>query len=183
MRPPRFLPAGPAVAALALAVALAGCGSASRSSTAPTVAPSAPATGAGPTATATPLTTAAGSGPGHTVPVTAPAPAPVTGGGPTVAPYVPSAPQASPDAAAGALVRYWAAADRAGASSVAAPAAVSALFANAYPAGYLQARGCTDASTDPGTCTYRNTATDGIYQFGVSRAAGGWYVTAVTPES
>ena len=183
-RPP--LPFRLAVAAVAAAVVAGGCTSSTRFATDPPPSPTS-GTGSGPTVTATPLTTAPGSGPGRTVPVTAPAPAPITGGT-TVAPYRPSAPQSSPDAAAGALVQFWSTADRAGAATVAAPTAVSTLFAIAYPAGYLQARGCTDAGTDPGTCTYRNTATNGIYQFGVSRtagsqSAGGWYVTAVTPES
>lgn len=56
------------------------------------------------------------------------------------------------------------------------------MFAQPYPRGYLQARGCTTGA-NPGTCTYRNTKTDGIYEIQVTSGASGWYVTAVIPES
>ena len=76
----------------------------------------------------------------------------------------------------------WASGDRALAASIAAPDAVAALFAQPYPAGYLQARGCTDGA-NPGTCTYRNTRTDGIYEIEVTSGASGWYVSGVRPET
>lgn len=132
---------------------------------------------------------ACSSGRGSSSPVvTAPATtAPVTTPATTVAPpttvYAPTAPQATPDGAAARLVSAWSSGDRAEAASVAAPAAVTALLAVPYPTGSVQSRGCTDATTDPGTCTYRNTSTETLYQFTVTRAAGGWYVSAVTPES
>lgn len=96
--------------------------------------------------------------------------------------WAPSAPQPSPDAAAARLVSAWSTANQALAATVAAPAAVSALFAQPYPAGYLQARGCTSGAS-PATCTYRNTKTNGIYEIEVSSGTGGWYVSSVTPES
>lgn len=97
--------------------------------------------------------------------------------------FAPASPQRSPDAAAAALVSAWGRADRAEASSVASPAAVATLFAIAYPSGRIQARGCTDASVNPGTCTYRNTETEGIYEVTVVEGSSGWYVSAVTPET
>lgn len=111
--------------------------------------------------------------------------APTTVAPTTVAPpaYTPTAPQPSPDDAAARLIDDWSAADRAGAAAIAAPAAVQTLFAVAYPAGWIQPRGCTAASTNPGTCTYRNTETNGIYEITVNRIPAGWYVSAVTPES
>ena len=105
---------------------------------------------------------------------------------PTTAPpttvWSPSAPQPSPDAAAARLISAWAGANQALATTVASPNAVSTLFAQPYPAGYLQARGCTQGA-NPGTCTYRNTRTNGIYEVQVSQGAGGWYVSSVIPET
>ncbi len=119
----------------------------------------------------TPATTA----PAPTTTTTAPPPPTTT--------WAPTAAQATPDAAAARLIDQWSTGDRAGAASVAAPAAVQTLFALPYPAGWVQPRGCTAASTNPGTCTYRNTETNAIYEITVNRAATGWYVSAVTPES
>ncbi len=101
---------------------------------------------------------------------------------PTTTVWVPTAPQATPDAAAAVLVNAWATANRATASTVAAPAAVATLFALPYPAGNLQPRGCTEG-VNPGTCTYRNTATEGIYELNVTQRSNGWYVSSVTPEA
>lgn len=108
---------------------------------------------------------------------TAPATAPPT----TV--YKPASPQPSPDSAAAALVADWAAGSRAAAATVAAPAAVTAVFRAPYPAGEMQARGCTDPGTNPGTCTYADQATGSLYEFAVVRGAGGWYVSALSVES
>lgn len=77
----------------------------------------------------------------------------------------------------------WGDGNRTEAAQIASPAAIAALFAVPYPAGYLQSRGCTDPSTNPGTCTYRNTRTDGIYEITVIESPSGWYVSAVTPET
>ena len=97
--------------------------------------------------------------------------------------YAPSSPQPSPDAAAAALVDDWSTGNRSGADAVAAPDAVAALFAQPYPAGYLQSRGCTDPSTNPGTCTYANRETGGLYEIGVTRTGTAWYVSTVNVES
>lgn len=104
-----------------------------------------------------------------------------TGASPTTV-YQPSKPQTSPDAAAAALVSDWASGSRAAAATVASPQAVSTLFAIPYPGANLQNRGCTDSTTNPGTCTYRNTDTNGLYEIGVSDAGRGWYVSSVTAE-
>lgn len=96
--------------------------------------------------------------------------------------WAPTAPQRSPDAAAARLVSAWSTGDRALAGSVAAPGAVGTLFSQPYPAGYLQGRGCTEGA-NPGTCTYRNTRTNGIYEIDVASGASGWYVSGVRVET
>ncbi|HEX4864777.1 MAG TPA: hypothetical protein VFV02_11930 [Acidimicrobiales bacterium] len=90
--------------------------------------------------------------------------------------------QPSPDAAAARLVSAWSSGNRGAAIAVASPQAVDTLFAQPYPVGYLQSRGCT-AGANPATCTYRNTKTDGIYEIGVTSGPTGWYVSSVTPET
>jgi hypothetical protein len=100
----------------------------------------------------------------------------------TTTTYAPTAPQSSPDGAAAQLVAAWRMGDRAGARTDANAPAVTALFSIPYPAGELQDRGCTDPSVSPGTCTYRNLATDGIYEISVTKAPSGWYVSSVTYE-
>jgi hypothetical protein len=145
---------------LALALAVSGCGGSGSTSAPSTTAP-APAT--------TPPTTRPTTGP----PVTTP---------PTTI-WKPSAPQASPDAAAAALVDAWAAGNRATAGSVATPAVVSSLFAVPYPGpGLAMSRGCSTAFP-PVKCTYGPpggaSPNDVIYEFSVSRTSGGWYVSAV----
>jgi len=79
-------------------------------------------------------------------------------------------------------VSAWSSVNQALAATVASPAAVSTLFAQTYPAGYLQARGCTSGAS-PATCTYRNTRTNGIYEIEISSGSGGWYVSSVTAET
>lgn len=100
----------------------------------------------------------------------------------TTTAWAPTAPQTTPDDAAARLVAAWSAGNQAEALSVAAPAATSVLLALPYPSGYLQSRGCTEGA-NPGTCTYRNTRTDGIYEIQVTSGPSGWYVSAVTPET
>lgn len=100
----------------------------------------------------------------------------------TTTAWAPTAAQPSPDAAASHLISAWSTNNRSAAAAVASPQAVQTLFAQPYPVGYLQARGCTSGAS-PATCTYRNTKTDGIYEIGVSSGASGWYVSSVTPES
>jgi hypothetical protein len=97
--------------------------------------------------------------------------------------YRPTNAQSTPDAAAAALVEDWGAGTRAAAATLAAPAAISALFAQAYKPGGLQARGCTDPSANPGTCTYADQSTGSLYQFAVTKIPAGWYVSSVTVES
>lgn len=106
----------------------------------------------------------------------------------TTLPWAPTAPQTTPEAAAARLVSAWSTGDHSLANTIASPSAVATLLAIAYPSGYLQARGCTQGA-NPGTCTYRNTRTNGIYEitvtFGTSGTSGssGWYVSSVTPET
>ncbi len=155
----------PAVAGLAATVGVVtGCG-ASHSSTTPTT-----AAATSPTSTAT---TAASS-------TTTSTPAPRTT---TTTVWKPTTPEPSPDAAAYRLIETWAAGDRGSARSVATPAAVDTLFRYRFPPGALQARGCTDPTVSPGTCTYRDTRTDSLYQFNVVHGRAGWYVQSVVPET
>ena len=97
--------------------------------------------------------------------------------------YAPTHLQTTPDAAAAALISAWSSGNRATAATGATPAAVATLFAQPYPAQYIQARGCTAASDNPGTCTYANRQSGSLYEIGVTQVAAGWYVTSVTVES
>ncbi len=97
--------------------------------------------------------------------------------------WKPAAPQASPDAAAAALVDAWAADNRATAGSVASPEAVNSLFAVPYPGPDLaMSRGCSTAFP-PVKCTYGPpggaSPNDAIYEISVSQTPGGWYVSSV----
>ena len=150
------------LALAALVLALSGC-SASSPNAATTTTTSTSTTSPAPSTRVQPTTTAA--------PTTT-----------TTTVYAPTKPASTPDAAAAELIGDWASGSQAAAATIAAPSAVSALFAAPYPAGAVQARGCTDPSVNPGTCTYRNTQTEGLYELGVSTVAGGWYVSAVTVE-
>lgn len=102
--------------------------------------------------------------------------------------YSPSAPQPTPEAAAGLLVHFWAANDRAGAGTIAAPPAVASLLNGPFPGpSNAQSRGCSDTNTPPVTCTYGPTANanqnSALYQITVANSGKGWYVTAVQVES
>ena len=129
-------------------------------------------TGAG-----TPTTTAS------TVPASTTSAPPTTRKVTTTTVYAPTHLQTTPDAAAAALIAAWSTGSRATAATGATPAAVSTLFAQPYPAGFLQARGCTAASDNPGTCSYANRQSGSLYQIVVTQIAAGWYVTSVTVES
>ncbi|HVA03746.1 MAG TPA: hypothetical protein VMU64_08340 [Acidimicrobiales bacterium] len=100
----------------------------------------------------------------------------------TAAPVIPPAPQPTAEAAANALVGYWASGNRTTALRVATPQAVSTLFAVKYPSGLAINRGCTSAFP-PIICTFG--APGGgpinapIYQLYESQAPGGWYVGSV----
>ena len=146
--------------------------------------------GGGPAASAGPAATSTGPPTGPAVPSPTPSttpPAASTTSTPVTAPpttvYTPTAPADSPDGAAAALVEAWARANPTQAAATASPAARQALFAGPYPAGQIEARGCTAASTSPGTCTYADLATGTLYEIGVLHLAGGWYVSSVTVES
>lgn len=142
-------------AALTLPLALAGCGKGGHS---------------------TPPTTPPTTAPAPTTTTTTPAPATTV--------YTPSAPQSSPDDAAGQLVQLWASGNRSGAASIASPAAVASLFAAPYPgAGLAIDRGCGDT---PMVCTFGPPGganpNDAIYELFVNQTAKGWYVGSVTVE-
>ncbi len=148
-----------ATVAAALGLAVAACGGTSPSSSTTTTERPAPVTSAPPTTTV-----------------------PTTVGVTTTTTFSPTAPQPSAAAAAAALVTDWGRQDRAGAESVASPAAVAALFAVTGRA--LQFRGCSDQSL-PITCTYadRSSATGVLYEVNADPApGGGWYVTSVQIE-
>jgi hypothetical protein len=145
---------------LGLGLALSGCGHGGPSSAPSTTSPVPPATSPpAPTTTAPPVT------------------APAT----TV--WKPSAPQASPAAAAAALVSAWEVGNRTTAATVATPEAVATLFAVAYPgAGLAIPRGCSAAFL-PIVCTYGPpggaSPNDAIYELKVSTLPAGWYVSSV----
>ena len=150
--------------ALLLGVALTACGG-SAHGTASTAAP--PPTGPPPT----------NPPPASTAPTVPPLTAPPT------TRWTPRAAQASPDAAAAALVNAWADGDRAVAATVAAPGAVAALFAVPYPgAGLALSRGCSTGFPRI-VCTYGPPGgaapTDAVFEVSVAQDAAGWYVTSV----
>lgn len=120
-------------------------------------------------------------GSGSAAPTTVPTTAAATTTSSTIPPttvFQPSAPQASQDAAASHLVAAWQAGDRATALTAAAPAAVTALFSQPYPAGGLQARGCSNAVAGPSSCIYRILANGNLIDISVLSGPGGWYASA-----
>ncbi len=138
------------------------------------------------------LLTACSSAPSHTplAVTTTSSVAPATSAAPTTpatAPpttvYSPATPQPSPDGAAAALISDWSTGNRTAAAAVASPPAVAGLFAHPYPGGYLQARGCTDPSANPGTCTYADRNSGSLFEIGVTHLPAGWYVSTVNVES
>ena len=169
-RPLRAPWARAAIGLLGLGLALSGCGhrgpSSAPATTSPTPpAPSPPATS--PTATSPPAPTTTAP------PVTAP---------PTTV-WRPAAPQASPEAAAAALVGAWEVGNRTTAATVATPEAVATLFAVPYPGpGLAIPRGCS-AAFPPIVCTYGPpggaSPNDAIYEIKVSPLPAGWYVSSV----
>lgn len=146
---------------------LAGCGKSGHGAASPT--------------TATSVTTAVPSASSTVVPSVPSTVAPTTT---TV--YVPTAPQPSAESAAARLVQFWSSGARSQAASVAAPAAVAALFAAPYPGGDLAIdRGCS--SSVPIICTFGPPGgadpNDAIYEITTTETPqGSWYVTAVTVE-
>ncbi|HEY5024886.1 MAG TPA: hypothetical protein VII76_07910 [Acidimicrobiales bacterium] len=100
----------------------------------------------------------------------------------TAPPVIPPAPQPTPEAAANALVSYWASGNRTTALRVATPQAVATLFAVRYPSGLAINRGCSSAFP-PIICTFGapggGPVNAPIYQLYESQAPGGWYVGSV----
>jgi hypothetical protein len=124
---------GRSLAAVAVVLALSSCGSGKRAST-PTTAV---------VTTSVPSTTTI-STPSTTTTSTTAAPA----GGPY-------ATFATPDAAATFLVGAWKKGDRGLAAQAATPAAVNALFAQPYPPGGPEHRGCNAGLGGLASCFYR----------------------------
>jgi hypothetical protein len=167
VRPLRVRWAGAAVGLLGLGVALSGCGHRGPSSAPSTTSAAQPTTSTGPPATSPPAPTTTAP------PATAP---------PTTV-WRPAAPQASPEAAAAALVGAWEVGNRTTAATVATPEAVTTLFAVPYPgAGLAIPRGCS-AAFPPIVCTYGPpggaSPNDAIYELKVSPILRGWYVSSV----
>jgi hypothetical protein len=102
---------------------------------------------------------------------------------PTTTVYQPTAPQKTQDAAGAHLVAAWKAADRASASSDATPAAVDAVFAQPFPAGGVQARGCSNAVAGPSFCVYRILANGSLLSLSALAVSGGWIISAARFES
>ena len=128
-----------------------------------------------PTTTSATATTLQTIPPASTTSTTVPVPT-------TAAPVIPPAPQPTAEAAATALVGYWASGNRSTALRVATPQAVATLFAVSYPSGLAVDRGCTSAFP-PIICTFGapggGPVNAPIYQLYESQAPGGWYVGSV----
>jgi hypothetical protein len=102
---------------------------------------------------------------------------PTTSTVPATTLYQPRAPQPSQDQAAAHLVAAWKANDKAGALTDATAAAVEAVFARPFPAGGVQARGCSTPVAGPATCIYR-VLTDGSgLQLSAVTVTGGWAIS------
>ena len=176
---------------VALAVLLGACGGSSpEASKTETAQPSAAVAQVSPTTVLLPATPASTTSPAPLAgPTTSLSPQtskqPITTPkalGATATAWAPSSPQATASQAASVLIDAWAASNRASALEDASPAAVSALFANAYPEAGLQFRGC---STPPGnttsSCVYRDG--DNLLSLTVSPLSRGWAVTAAVLEN
>jgi hypothetical protein len=96
--------------------------------------------------------------------------------------FNPGAPQPSQDLAGSHLIAAWKAGDRAAALTDATPAAVDAVFAQAYPAGGLQARGCATPVAGPANCIYRVLANGTALSLSAENGPGGWFVAAARFE-
>ncbi len=112
-----------------------------------------------------------GSNPPTTVPV-----ATTASTAPPVTVYRASAPQSSQDLAGAHLVAAWKAGDRAVALTDATPAAVDAVFAQRYPAGGLQPRGCSVPVAGPAHCIYRLPNGTAV-ALTAENGPGGWFVS------
>ena len=85
-------------------------------------------------------------------------------------------PQASPDAAAVAVLNAWRAGDRAAAARVATPTAIATLFAQP-PQGF-SSRGCQDPLAGRSACSFG--IGGGLVDVNTVTLAGGWLVDGVT---
>jgi hypothetical protein len=91
-------------------------------------------------------------------------------------------PQPTSSQAAYALVGAWGEDDRADALQDASPPAVAALFANAYPSGGPQYRGCsTPPGNGPAACVWRSG--NNLLSLTVTPFPNGWGVTAAIMET
>jgi hypothetical protein len=97
--------------------------------------------------------------------------------------FQPTAPQASQDLAAAHIVAAWKAGDRAAAAADATPAAVAAVFAQPFPAGGVQARGCSSAVAGPSSCIYRVLANGNLLSLSALPVSGGWIISDAQFES
>jgi hypothetical protein len=105
-------------------------------------------------------------------------PAPTTG----TAAWRPPSPAPTASQAAYALVGAWADHDGKAALADASPGAVDALFANAYPPGGPQYRGCsTPPGNAPSSCVFRSG--NDLLSLTTVSFPGGWGVTAALMES
>jgi hypothetical protein len=103
---------------------------------------------------------------------------------PTTSPaaWRPPAPEPTASQAAYELVGAWADNDRKAALADASPAAVAALFANPYPPGGPQYRGCsTPPGNAPSSCVFRSG--NDLLSLTTVAFPDGWGVTAAILES
>jgi hypothetical protein len=103
---------------------------------------------------------------------------------PTTSPaaWRPPAPEPTASQAAYELVGAWADNDRRAALADASPAAVAALFANPYPPGGPQYRGCsTPPGNAPSSCVFRSG--NDLLSLTTVAFPDGWGVTAAILES
>jgi hypothetical protein len=88
------------------------------------------------------------------------------------------APQPSQDQAGSHLIAAWQAGDRGGALSDATSAAVDVVFAQPFPAGGVQARGCSVPVAGPSTCVYRVVVDGRLLSLTAAAGPGGWFISA-----
>jgi hypothetical protein len=135
------------------------------------VAATAPATATAATTTAAATAT---TGPQRAVPRSAPTT--------RAAAWRPPSPAPTPSQAAYELVSAWADGSRKAALADASPGAVSALFANPYPAGGPQFRGCsTPPGHAPSSCVFRSG--NDLLSLTTVSFPDGWGITAAVMES
>lgn len=92
--------------------------------------------------------------------------------------FQPAVPKPSREMAATHLIDAWRAGDRLAAALDATEAAVAAVFAQPYPQGGVQFRGCSVAVAGPSFCDYRILATGSLLELSVVEVSGGWATQA-----